>query len=86
MNWLTLIPTLVTCAIGVAYFFDKYFGSRRGGQQDSDIERLTERSWSMEDRITLERRLVKIEGDIAMFHELIELRERIAANILRKNE
>lgn len=86
MTWLTLIPTFITCAIGAAYFFDKYFGSRRAGAQDSDIKTLKGQSWSLQERLELERRLVKVEADIALLNEVHELKERIAANILRRTE
>lgn len=80
------LTSLIGAAIGLAYFFDKYFKSRK--QSDKEVIearttlKLESGSWTTADRIELERRLGMIEGDVKMLMEISELREKIMANVL----
>lgn len=85
-RWLQIIVAfagLANFAIAGAYFFDRYFRTRKAAERDRTVERLGERSWSPEDRVELEHRLTELEGDVKMLKGIQELRDKINASILK---
>lgn len=84
--------TLVTCAIGVAYFLDKYFQSRKAYARDTALKDCTARILALEGQaptrqqlIDAEHRLSRIESDVMVLKETQELREKFNAMILQRN-
>lgn len=81
-TWLQITLAVITSAIGVTYFFDKYFRTRKASERDEQMKGLTDRSWTPQQRVDLEHRLGLIEREVAILKETQELREKIMANIL----
>jgi hypothetical protein len=82
-TWLQITLAVITGAITVSYFFDKYFRTRKATERDAAIKDVTERSWTSQQRVDLEHRLSLIERDVAILKETQELREKINAMILK---
>jgi hypothetical protein len=86
LQYLVGAAAVVNCAIGAAYFIDKYFRTRKAVERDSQVSQLKfgleSGSWKVNERVELERRLSLIESDVRMLKELNDLREKIMANVL----
>lgn len=91
-RWLQIIVAiagLANFAIAGAYFFDKYFRSRKATERDYTTAGLAKRVESLEGKqatsqqlIDAEHRLSRIEADVLVLKETAALREKIMANIL----
>lgn len=85
-RWLQILAGLAglaNLAIAGAYFFDRYFRTRKAAERDLAMKQISDRSWTPEDRIDLEHRLTGLEGDVKMLKEIQELRDKINAVILK---
>lgn len=91
-TWLQVLgglSGLLMCTIGVIYFWDRYFRTRRSSSIDHDLSDLQKHSWSLKDRLDLESRLTRIESKVATVEEKLavtaEMHDelmKVMANIL----
>lgn len=86
------VCTVFGCAIGVVYFFDKYFRTRRASDRDREFAELQRKVGELErnaptkqQSVDAEHRLSRIEGDVFMLKETQELREKVMSQILRSD-